>query len=385
MNSIHILIPVYKEAAIIKSCVEYFNKLAQYPGVLIHYVTTEKEGENSDTVAALNQMLERYSFSHLHYPETTGIKAHQLNWAIKHILATYKSTEYQTTYFGIYDVDSRPEAEVIKTILYGKDAIYQQPSIYLENYGRIGALQKAGALLQTKWELCGNIPALREYESCIQHKQSVSTLPCCTGHGIFIRADILEQIGLFDTVTLSEDLEFGYRSVFRKIPITLLKEVDYTQYAPTLLATIRQTSRWFSAEMDLYRYYRNEKKGSKKGELKNRLFRLLVLKRYQTTLKWAFGAPLIYLAFLVLILRYPLTILLAVLSVFLYVYVPFRMIGNFTSWTKDIGDRKNLFALFLSGCIRPLLNSFGPFHYFVTAPFNIILRKPRTFVRTPKN
>ncbi len=385
MNSVHILIPVYKEAAIIKSCVEYFDKLARYPNVLIHYVTTEKEGADSDTVAALKQMSERYKFSHLHYPETGGFKAHQLNWAIKHILAGCNNADYQATYFGIYDVDSRPEVEVIKTILYGKDPVYQQPSIYLENYRRIDTLQKAGALLQTKWELCTNIPVLREYERCFQQKQSISTLPRCTGHGLFIRADTLEQVGLLDTVTLSEDLEFGYRSAFRRIPITLLKEVDYTQYAPTFPATIRQTSRWFSGEMDLYRYYHNEKQGNNKGELKNRLFGLLVLKRYHTTLKWAFGAPLICLAFLVLIIRHPATIVLAFLSVFFYVHLPFRMICNFTSWGKYIGNRKNFLALLLSGCIRPLLNSCGPFHYFLTTPINRIRRKPGTFVRTPKN
>src|SRR6266487_6071644 len=194
MNTIHILIPVYREAAIIKSCVEYFDKLARYPGVLIHYITTEKEGADSATLAALKQMSERYPFSHLHYPEVTGFKAHQLNWAIKHILATYNSADHQTTYFGIYDVDSRPEVEVIKTILYGKDPIYQQPSIYLENYRRIDTLQKAGALLQTKWELCANIPVLREYDRCLQHNESISTLPYCTGHGLFIRADTLEQV-----------------------------------------------------------------------------------------------------------------------------------------------------------------------------------------------
>jgi len=180
-------------------------------------------------------------------------------------------------------------------------------------------------------------------------------------------------------------LEFGYRSAFRGIPITLLKEVDYTQYAPTFPATIRQTSRWFSGEMNLYSYYRNEKKHSNDRNLKGGFFEWLVLKRYYTTLKWAFGAPLIYLAFLVLIIRYPLTILLAFLSVFFYVYLPFRMICNFTSWVKHIGDRKNLFALLLSGCIRPLLNSCGPFHYFLTTPINKIRRKPGTFVRTPKN
>src|SRR6266699_5364388 len=62
MNSIHILIPVYREAAVIKACVEYFDKLTQYPNVLIYYVTTEKEGGNSDTVAALEHMPERYKF-----------------------------------------------------------------------------------------------------------------------------------------------------------------------------------------------------------------------------------------------------------------------------------------------------------------------------------
>jgi hypothetical protein len=385
MNSVHILIPVYKEAAVIKSCIEYFDKLAQYPNVLIHYVTTEKEGTASDTVAAVKQMQEQYKFSHLHYPKADGFKAHQLNWAIEHILATCNSADYQATYFGIYDVDSRPEVEVIKTILYGKDPVYQQPSIYLENYRRIDTLQKAGALLQTKWELCSTIPVMREYERGLQQKQSISTLPHCTGHGLFIRADALERVGLLDTVTLAEDLEFGYRSAFRRIPITLLKEVDYTQYAPTFLATIRQTSRWFSGEMDLYRNYRNWKQGSNKGELKNQLFGLLVLKRYHTTLKWAFGAPLIYLAFLVLIIRHPLTIMLAFLSVFFYIHLPFRMICNFTSWDKYIEDRKNFLTLLLFGCIRPLLNSCGPFHYFLTTPINRIRRKPGTFVRTPKN
>ncbi len=385
MNSVHILIPVYKEVTVIKACVEYFDKLAQYPNVLIHYVTTEKEGADSNTVATIKQMLERYKFSHLHYPETDGFKAHQLNWAIKQILADCNNADYQTTYFGIYDVDSRPEVEVINTILYGKDPVYQQPSIYLENYRRINTLQKAGALLQTKWELCGNIPVLREYNHCFQQKQTISTLPHCTGHGLFVRADILEQVGLLDTVTLAEDLEFGYRSAFRSIPITLLKEVDYTQYAPTFPATIRQTSRWFSGEIDLYRYYRSEKQGNNKGELKNRLFGLLVLKRYYTTLKWAFGAPLIYLAFLVLIIRHPLTIALAFLSVFFYVHLPFRMMCNFTSWSKYIGDRNIYLVQLLFGCIRPLLNSCGPFHYFLTTSINRIRRRPGTFVRTPKN
>lgn len=385
MSNIHILIPVYREAAVIKASVEYFDKLAQYPNVLIYYVTTEKEGAKSDTVAALKQMATRYKFFHLHYPETDGFKAHQLNWAIKHILTGCNSADYQSTYFGIYDVDSRPEVEVIKTILYGKDPVYQQPSIYLENYKRIDTWQKAGALLQTKWELCGNIPVFRAYQWCFQQNRPITSLPHCTGHGLFIRADALQKVGLLDTVTLAEDLEFGYRSAFKEIPITLLQEADYTQYAPTFPATIRQTSRWFSGEINLYRYYRSEKKSTHEGKLRGRFFELLVLQRYYTTLKWAFGGPLIYLAFLVLVIRHPVNILLVFLSVFFYVYLPFKIIRNCTMWSNYTGKKEGFLGLFLLGCIRPLLNSCGPFHYFLTAPINRIRGQSGTFVRTPKN
>src|SRR5579863_2237913 len=191
MNRIFILIPVYQEAEVIKASVEYFAKLGQFPNVLIYYISTEKEGSNSDTVVAIKQMLEQHEFLYLHYPETEGFKAHQLNWAIKQILASHSDADPQATYFGIYDVDSRPEIEVIKTLLYGREPIYQQPSIYLENYTRIGAIQQIGALFQTKWDLCGNIPIFRAYQQSLQKERSVRSLPHLTGHGLFVRADIL--------------------------------------------------------------------------------------------------------------------------------------------------------------------------------------------------
>ncbi len=385
MNRVHILIPVYKEAEVIKASVEYFDKLTQFPNVLIYYVTTEKEGGNSDTVAALKQMSEQYKFSQLHYPETEGFKAHQLNWAIEQILASHDGANSQATYFGIYDVDSRPEIEVIKTILYGNDPIYQQPSIYLENYTRIAPIQQIGALFQTKWELCGNIPIFRKYQRSFQQERAVTSLPHCTGHGLFIRADILKNAGFLDTRTLAEDLEFGYRAAFREIPITLLHEIDYTQYAPTFPAAIRQTSRWFHGEMDLYRYYASEKMRSNEKKLRGWLFKRLVLKRYLTTLKWAFGAPLISFILLVLVIRNPINIALVFLSALLYVYLPFKSIRNCTRWNDYTGKKQGLLALTLLGCVVPLLNTCGPFHFFVTALINRLRGRSATFVRTPKN
>src|SRR5947209_12045348 len=50
INKIHLLIPVYEEETVIKSCVEYFAKFTHYPGVQLHYITTEKEGIDGATI-----------------------------------------------------------------------------------------------------------------------------------------------------------------------------------------------------------------------------------------------------------------------------------------------------------------------------------------------
>jgi len=273
-------------------------------------------------------------------------------------------------------VDSKPEPAAIEAVLYGGEAIYQQPSIYLENYKRISSFEKVGALLQTKWELCRNVPVLYANYRRYQQKRSILSLPTCTGHGLFIRSDIFQQHGRFDTRTLTEDLELGYRLAFHKVPITLLKAVDFTAYAPSSLATIIQTSRWFSGEVNLYRYH--------KKAPKSWLLTLLVLKRYYLTFKWAFGAPLIFFALIVLTIRYPVSIVLVFLSLYLYLYKPFKMLYT-SAWADYLGETKHLIILVLLGSLRLLFNSCGPFHYFLTAPLYVLLGKSSTFIRTPKN
>jgi len=378
-NTLHLLIPVYDEAAVIKSCVEHFEKFAQYPGVQVHYITTEKEGRDGPTIAVLRELANCNSFTLRHYPQKDGTKADQLNWAIQQILAEEHEGDDRQTYFGIYDVDSRPEPRAIETVLYGAEGVYQQPSIYLENYKRLGFFQKAGALLQTKWELCRTVPVLYQNYHRYQQQQRILSLPTCTGHGLFLRSDVIQQNGLFEAKALTEDLELGYRLAFHKVPITLLKAVDFTDYAPTSLATVVQTSRWFSGEANLYHYYFSEAP-------KSLFLTLLVLKRYYLTFKWAFGAPLIFSVLMVLLLRYPIVgIVLIFLSVYLYVYEPFKMLYSFSHWSDYLGDKKKIFyVLVLLSTVRHLFGTLGPFHYFLTALINPIRGKQRTFVRTPK-
>ena len=376
-NRIHLLVPVYCEEAVIEASVKYFTQLTFSGGVDLYYISTQKEGTNGATIQALQALTKQYDFTWLHYPGVGGKKADQLNWAIRWIVDNKPVEDNLRTYFGIYDVDSRPEPCVINALLSARDAVYQQPAIYLENYRRIGTFQRVGALLQTAWELSRNVSVWRENNRRHRQGRSMVSLPSCIGHGLFIRSDLLQGEAFFNTKTLTEDLELGYRLAFQGIPITLLPIVDICGYAPIALDTIPQTSRWFSGEFDLYHYYRQVKQNS--------FFTWLVLKRYYLTFKWALGAPLLSMALAMLIIRYPATILLLLLSVFLYVYIPIRWLYRFPLWTKYLGDNANIISLVGAGIIRPLFNSLGPLSYLLTAWLYALQRKPRIFVRTPKS
>jgi GT2 family glycosyltransferase len=372
---LYLLIPVFKESTTIKECVEYFHQFIRYPKVHVYYITTEREGVSGKTANILKKLRKQYSFHWMHCPKKRGFKSHQLNWAIKKI-KTAIDEESQRTYFGIYDVDSRPDPLGLEKVLYGRDPVYQQPSIYLENYSRISLFQQAGALLQTKWEFCRNVPVLREQ---IKQKTSASRLQSCTGHGLFIRSDIFNKVGIFSTNTLTEDLEFGYRLAFYGIHITPLKEGDLAKYSPTFFSSIYQTSRWFGGEFLLFRYYQEVKQ-------KSWQLTLLVIKRYYTTFKWAFAALLVLLAFVKIWFLAPLiSIFLLLLSMYLYVYKPFQLLKSFPGWENYFKNTKVSFSLFILGYVRPLLNSLGPFHYLFFAPINYLRTSETTFVRTPKN
>jgi cellulose synthase/poly-beta-1,6-N-acetylglucosamine synthase-like glycosyltransferase len=377
INCLHLLIPVYDEATTVEASVSYFTQFTDQPGVHLYYISTQKEGESGATIQALQALAKRYKFTHLHYPFEVGMKAAQLNWASQWILKNKPVENVEKTYFGIYDVDSRPEACIIKAMLHAEDSIYQQPAIYLENYSRIGTFQQVGALLQTKWELGRNVAVLRKNYHRNQKKRPIVSLPPCTGHGLFLRSDLFQKDIIFNTETLTEDLELGYRLAFNGISITPLPIVDICQYAPTPLDTIPQTSRWFSGEANLRHYYHRT--------TPNLFFTWLVLKRYYLTFKWAFGAPLLAVALTVLIIRYPVTIVMALLSMLLYIYVPIKCLYHSPLWAKYLGNKSNIALLVLAGIARPLFNSLGPLSYLLTTPLQTLRGKTAVFVKTPKN
>src|SRR2546421_4242072 len=109
INCIHLLVPVYDEANVIEASIVYFMQFTSYSGVHLYYISNQKEGESGPTIQAIRALTQQYNFTWLHYPYMDGKKADQLNWAIRWILENKPIEGNQRTYFGIYDVDSRPE------------------------------------------------------------------------------------------------------------------------------------------------------------------------------------------------------------------------------------------------------------------------------------
>jgi cellulose synthase/poly-beta-1,6-N-acetylglucosamine synthase-like glycosyltransferase len=375
-NTLCILIPVYNEGEVIESSVGYFAPLCQRQHVALYYISTQKEGNNGPTIQALNRLQGQHAFTWLHYPKSQGNKADQLNWAIDHIMSMDGLSEHTRMYFGIYDIDSRPEPAVIEHMLFACDQVYQQPAIFLENYQQLGVFQRAGALLQTKWELERNIPVLRSNQQRSLHGLSPTSLNPCTGHGLFVRADLLQHGSLFRTDTLTEDLELGYRLTFEGIPITALPLLDLCEYAPTPFSTITQARRWFSGEFHLYRYYLRAQHKA--------FFLRLVLKRYYLTFKWALGAPLLGVAMVLLTSHIPAAIILPLISLLLYIIVPLRWLSHFPRWRTSIGQHSALFPVSMAAIVRPLFNSLGPLSYLLGNPLHLFKKELPTFIKTPR-
>src|SRR6266851_3336215 len=278
---VHVIVPVLREQEHVSAALEWWRQiLPQFPGISLTIVSTAREESERDLLAAaaclagrltrtgfpqlsdselaaltsarvsaggqlgqgtaakilartpltrevVGQLLAREDPSrirHLTYPGT-GRKAAQVNYAARSLPAS--------GYLAVYDVDSRPGAELLARTYALLSRPGEEPAVVQQH--ALHAATRAGqplarrvlvcgsAALQSMWTLRREIPYARRYQQSAGRPGIVARLraglPQPVGHGVFLRQDVLVQLGGLPEMTVLDDVPAGVPIALRGIPV----------------------------------------------------------------------------------------------------------------------------------------------------------------------
>ncbi|MDP1760262.1 MAG: hypothetical protein Q8L01_02315 [Candidatus Woesebacteria bacterium] len=170
LSRIIILIPVLREQNIIYKTLERFASLKKIEKII--FITTEKEnseknGNSETTFDILKREKRKYSnIDIIHYPYTTGVMAHQLNYACQSL-----EDKNYNGFVLIYNADSvifQNSINGFQNYIYRHSSanVIQQSAIFIDNYTHYpntfrGDILKAIALYQSRWTFAHELYRLR--------------------------------------------------------------------------------------------------------------------------------------------------------------------------------------------------------------------------------
>lgn len=331
-----ILIPVLREQKIIKQTLDFFSSLNyDFSKVKIVTITSEREaierGENKKDkltkeiieteIKKLNYKFNKKVFVNIHYPFSQGVKSDQLNYAIKILQEDLRQPK--KTYMGVYDADSRPNKNVLKQL--ADDAtvtefplVYQQPTIYLQNFNYLpnnfnGLFMKNFAIWQTQYSLGYEIPMFSKYPKLNSY---IEKMRYCIGHGLFVRSDYLNNIGLFPSPI--EDTRLGHILSYLEKDIRLLPSFDVVQVTESLPKLIKQTSVWFTGEATILK---DLKIAKRVGEVNTIKAVFLIIHKFFKNFLWATqGLIFVSIIFFNILFLNKVALLIFLLGIFTYFY-----------------------------------------------------------------
>lgn len=181
--------------------------------------------------------------------EVPSTKGRALNYALAYI-------DGRSAWCGFYDAESRPDSRsllyVAHRILESRAAgteeprIFQGPVFQVRNWYEMGPFCKIASLYQAvahDWYL----PAL------------FKRLPFVGGTNLYIKAQLLRDIGGYDSTSLTEDLELGTRAYLRAGAWPeYLPYPSSEQTPPTFAGFYRQRLRWATGHLQVMAKVRAE-------------------------------------------------------------------------------------------------------------------------------
>lgn len=347
LPKIIIVLPAFNETETIEKSVKYFSTLYNpYSdgAINILIITNQKENENikePSTLTMAKRLIEKYdNLKLLHYPYIYGNKADQINYVVNNLKFIYPSLKLEDIFLAIYDVDSRPSHDTLKTFFSilksnPNGNIFQQSAIFFSNFHEFkGPLikrifLKAAAVEQTRFTLAHEIPRIRrEYKYCTTNLGLLNSITYahCVGHGLIIRASYLSQ-NKFPSNYYPEDMFYGFIVSALKEPIIPLPVLDNSEMPLTIKSLFAQRAAWFLGPALGEKYRRYVKNQFYDIYRKDKL-RISALSIYATLLavKWALSSFICFLMLFLLIFSHNLIISILVLLFFLSYICSFYLI-----------------------------------------------------------
>lgn len=354
---INILIPCYKEIAVIKKTLEHFKKIINgIENIDIYVITTEKEQfENilKQTTYEYLLTLEIFNNSHFHilnYPITSGIMADQLNYGINEILKK-QTLSMDKIYFSLYNADSHPDnttfIELIQKIKQNNfPKIIQQYSNYFLNYRSQSYIMKGFSIYQTAFEFRNGF---------INNNISNFLYSHVVGHGLTIRADYIMSINGFNSDFWCEDIYLTGLIHNNDEKILSLNSLDNAENPNKLKVQIIQNAVWFktaSHHFDILKDIKKHYKLSFNGFI-------WLCHELRASLIWIFMPIfLIYTFIYPIIIKNYIFLLLSLCTYLTFIFTNYLL--------NLIVINKKRFSLFIknffSVCIAVLLTGIGPLY-----------------------
>lgn len=259
---IRIILPVLSEEQRLEEFVSYFiNTLLKESSTLeLWIVTTErelKEYPKSTTIKLAKDFADSHSaVHHIHYPNTNGVMAHQLNYAIK--------TMPKDGIYAIYNADSRPEPKTFSWIDQHNDntnqMIFQQYGVYTKNYSYIKTRTMRSLLIsnmywQTRWAIGFEYYRAISAITRISWPVSLRAFNYCIGHGLFISAELIKDIK-FSEITTNEDAILGLEVALRGIAVQPVPYFDLSESPDSVSSIYHQKTNWYQGPLQSPIYYK---------------------------------------------------------------------------------------------------------------------------------
>lgn len=293
---------------------------------------------------------------HFHYPNNEGIMADQLNY----VLNNFEFKDEKNYYFSVYNADSIPNKDTIKEVLTtinenDNPKVIQQYSVPISNWNELSNLMKGFSIYQSNFEL--------RYGLINSYFPNKLLYTYVVGHGMYIRVDILKQIGGFETKYWCEDIYMSYVLRNKDISIYPIKTLEIMQSPQYLSILTKQNSVWFKTSFECLKIFKDIFKQNKKINLNSIGW---LMQRIRMNITWL-GIPIAFLYTLILSIfnKNIIMFCLSVLSYFVMIVLEYgstiKLIEKLTETTF-----KNKIKILINMIVATTISNIGPIYSLIS-------------------